>query len=164
MSKPLNFTTDQALKEIVRRWWDSLLFARKDRRNLWDCLKIDDVYRTRAFYELKAELAEEGYETFDPALARMVGVVSLIRKDRDGERLGILLSERVRFEDVVSIEKINDQNRLFRAFREWIERLKGEAPVVGTADVVYWWDKRKPNRKFFYHFFSRPKNTGTDGN
>lgn len=154
MSKDPNFARDPVVMDIIRRWWDGLKNDLGNRQRLWHAITIDKVFECRLFYELEKKLEEAGYEIFDQSLARVAGVVSLIRKDRDGESLGILLrAKRLNFEDALAADRINDPDRLFKKLRRWIKILKGEAPVARTAEVVYWWADRKPNREFFYDFF-----------
>jgi len=147
-----NFVMDQELKDRVRRWWGSLERNRGDRAALAHATKIDRVYECDAFYRLKRSL-DGDYKLYDPALARTAGVLARIRRDRDGERFGILLSQKVDFDRVKLLERVNDSDRLYLDFCHLIGMLKGEAPVTGVADTVYWWEVRKPNREFFYDFF-----------
>lgn len=149
----LNWKADTELKAIVRRWHAALQVHRGDRSELSHATQIPDVYRSVAFYRLKRMLEAEGYKIFDPALARTAAVLSRIRRDREGESFGILLSQKVDFDQVKRLERIQDGDRLLRAFAHLVTHLKGEAPLLDTADVVYWWEVRKPNREFFYQFF-----------
>lgn len=148
----LDFRQDADLKEKMLRWWESLAARRGDRAELARATSIDDVFRTATFYRLKRMLSD--YQVFDPALARTAGVLARIRRDRDGESLGILLySAGCRFERLKRLEKVSSPDRLLQEWRHLVMYLKGEAPIVGTADIVYWWEIRKPNREFFYDFF-----------
>jgi len=148
----LNFMTDAELKDRVRRWWGSLERNRGDRAELAHATLVSKVYECPAFYRLKRML-DLDYKVFDPALARTAGVLSRIRRDRDGERFGILLSQKVDFDRVKLLERMSHPDRLYREFCHLTQMLKGEAPVMGVADTVYWWEVRKPNREFFYDFF-----------
>jgi CRISPR system Cascade subunit CasB len=155
MSENMDFKRNQDLKARIRRWHDSLERQRGDRAELSRATTIDRVYQCAAFYRLKRLLEDGGFVVFDPALARMAGVLARIRRDRDGESFGILLSSKVDFERVKLVDRIHHPDRLFREFCQFITRLKGEAPVLGVADVVYWWEVRRPNREFFYDFFMK---------
>lgn len=149
----LNFMRDSDLGERIHRWHASIQSNRGDRAELSQANSIDKVFECGAFYRLKKLLQDGDYKVFDPALARTAGVLAQIRRDRDGERFGILLSQKMDFEQVRMIEKINNPDRLYREFRTLILRLKAEAPILGVADTTYWWEVRKPNREFFYDFF-----------
>lgn len=145
---------DQDLKDRIRRWWDSLQAARGDRAELERATRIDSVFECASFYRLKRLLEHGDFKLFDPALARMAGVLGRIRRDRDGERFGVLLSQHIkRFEEIKRILRIHHEDRLLHEFQIWIERLKGEAPLIHVAETVYWWEKRAPNQEFFYDFF-----------
>lgn len=150
--KALDFRQDQDVKERTLAWWESLSGRRGDRAELARATTIDDVFRTATFYRLKRSFAD--YKVFDPALARVAGVLARIRRDREGEKLGILLfSAGCRFERLKRLEKVISPDRLLQEWRHLVVFLKGEAPVLGAADTIYWWDVRKPNREFFYDFF-----------
>lgn len=153
MPKTMDFKRDQDLKVRIHRWHDSLQRQRGDRAELARATSIDKVFQCAAFYRLKRLLEEGGFNAFDPALARTAGVLARIRRDRDGESFGILLSEKVDFERVKMVDRIQNPDRLFREFCHFIHHLKGEAPIQSAADVVYWWEVRRPNREFFYDFF-----------
>lgn len=155
MPKSLDFKTDQDLKARIRRWHDSLQRQRGDRAELSRATSIDKVYQAAAFYRLKRLLEDGGYKVFDPALARTSAVLARIRRDRDGESFGILLSGRIDFDRAKLVDRIHDPDRLLREFCRFIMHLKGEAPLIGVADVVYWWEVRRPNREFFYDFFMK---------
>lgn len=155
MPKSLNFMTDQDLKARVRRWHDSLQRNRGDRSDLAHASTIDRVYECDGFYRLKRLLEDGDFKVYDPALARTAGVLARIRRDRDGEKFGILLSQKVDFDRVKLVERISNPDRLYREFCHFVMTLKGEAPVVGVADTVYWWEVRRPNREFFYDFFMK---------
>lgn len=155
MPKSLNFMTDEDLKSRIHRWHGSLQNNRGDRAELAQARSIDEVYDCAAFYRLKKLLLDGDFKIYDQALARTAGVLAQIRRDRDGERFGILLSQKVDFDHVKMVEKINNPDRLYREFRTFISYLKAEAPVVGVADTVYWWEVRKPNREFFFDFFMK---------
>jgi hypothetical protein len=115
---------------------------------------MDKVYECAAFYRLKRLLEDGGFTPYDPALARTAAVLSRIRLDRDGARFGILLFEKgIKYEQVKRLVKTHDLDRLLLEFAHLVDRLSGEAPVVGVADVTYWWEVGKSNREFFYDFF-----------
>lgn len=153
MSKTMNFMSDQDLKALVRRWWGNLQTNRGDRAELSRATSEAKVYESAAFYRFRRLLEDAEYNPHNRSLARTAAVLSRIRSDRDGERFGILLSEKMRFENVKPVLKIRHPDRLIRTFATWVDRLSGEAPVVGTADLVYWWEVRHPNREFLYDFF-----------
>lgn len=155
MPKSMDFKTNQDLKDRIRRWHDSLQRQRGDRAELARATSVDKVYQCAAFYRLKRLLEDGGFGVFDPALARTAAVLSRIRRDRDGESFGILLSGRIDFDRAKLVDRIHHPDRLLREFCHFITHLKGEAPVLGVADVVYWWEVRRPNREFFYDFFMK---------
>lgn len=153
-TKSLNFNRDAILKDIIRRWWGSLQAHRGDRAELSRATSLEKVYECAAFYRLRKALEDVGYGVYPPALARTAAVLARIRRDRDGESFGVLLREKgVRYEDVKPAIRINDPDRLLRKLAGWVTRLKGEAPVTGTAELVYWWEVRRPNHEFLYEFF-----------
>lgn len=153
MSKSLNFMKDAQLKDIVRRWWGSLQRNRGDRAELSRATTEAKVYECASFYRLRRALEDSGYNVYPKALARMVAVLARIRRDRDGESLGVLLSRKMDYEQVKPVLRIHHPDRLIRRLATWVDRLSGEAPVIGTADVAYWWEVRHPNREFLYDFF-----------
>lgn len=149
----MNFRKDQDLKDRIRRWWSSLERSRGDRAELSRATTLEKVYECASFYRLKRLLEDGGFTPYDPALARTAAVLARIRRDRDGESFGILLSKKVQYDQVKRLIKVHHPDRLLRDFAHLVEHLKGEAPVSGVADVVYWWEVRHPNREFFYDFF-----------
>jgi hypothetical protein len=153
MSKTMNFRSDQDLKDLVRRWWGSLQTNRGDRAELSRATSEAKVYESAAFYRFRRLLEDAEYNVYGRALARTAAVLARIRRDRDGESFGILLSRKMRFEDVKPVLKIRHPDRLISRLAAWVGRLSGEAPVVGTADLAYWWEIRHPNREFLYDFF-----------
>jgi hypothetical protein len=159
-SKSLDFRRDQDLQGLIRRWWGGLVHHRGDRSDLARATSIDKVYQCDAFYRLKRALEDLGYKVYDPALARTAAVLSLIRRDRDGERFGVLLSKEMRFEDVKRVLKIQQPDRLLNEFRHFVDRVSAECPVLGVADLVYWWEVRHPNREFLYDFFLTEQKEG----
>lgn len=154
MSKTMNFRGDQDLKDIFRRWWGSLQTNRGDRAELSHTVSEEKIFEAAAFYRLKRLLQDRGYNVYDRALARTAAVIARIRRDRDGESLGILLRRRgVSYEQIKPLLRINHPDRLIRKLSALVDRVSAEAPVVGTADLVYWWEVRNPNREFLYDFF-----------
>lgn len=151
MSKAMNFRTDQDLKALIRRWWGSLQTQRGDRAELSRAVDESKIYECAAFYRLRRSL--EDYNVYARALARTAAVLARIRRDRDGESFGILLSAKMRYEQVKPVLKIHHPDRLIRKLASWVDRMGGEAPVVGTAELAYWWEVRHPNREFLYDFF-----------
>lgn len=153
MYKSMDFRRDQELKDVVRRWWGSLQTQRGDRAELSRAVDEARVYECAAFYRLRRSLEDADYNVYARALARTAAVVARIRRDRDGESFGILLSGRMRYDQVKPVLKIHHPDRLIRKLASWVDRLGGEAPVVGTAELAYWWELGHPNREFLYDFF-----------
>lgn len=153
MSKSLNFRSDQDLKAIFRKWWESLQRNRGDRAELARATTEAKIYACAAFYRLRRALDDMGYAVHVPALARAAAMLGRIRRDRDGESFGILLERKMTYEQVKPVLKVHHPDRLIRKLSAWVDRLSGEAPVVGTAELAYWWEVRYPNREFLYDFF-----------
>lgn len=150
--KSLDFRKDQDLKLKVRNWWDTLQSRRGDRAELARCTTIEQVFQVAAFYRFKNLLKD--YQVFDPALARTVAVLSVIRYDYESGNLAMMLQRAgVKFERLTLLEKYFHRDRILQDWRHLVDRLKSKAPVVQTADIIYWWEVRKPNREFFYDFF-----------
>jgi hypothetical protein len=149
----MNFIHDADLKELIERWWGNLQVNRGDRAELARATTEEKIFEVPAFYRLKSRLDSEDYSVYARALARTAAVLSNIRRDRDGESIGILLSKKIDYSEVKPVLRITHPDRLIRRFTSWIHRLGGEAPVAGTADLVYWWEVRRPNREFLYDFF-----------
>jgi CRISPR system Cascade subunit CasB len=150
--KPCNFTKDEDLKKNVLHWWERLQEERGVRAELSRSTSEEDVFLSMGFYHLKYALRD--YKIFDPALARVAAVLSRIRRDRDGESFGMLLSEHTDERRVKRLLRMKG-DRLIREFCTLVKIMKAEAPVVGTADLVYWWELRHPNRDFLYDFYSK---------
>lgn len=155
----MNFRQDENLKDIVRRWWGSLQRNRGDRVELARATSEAMILECPSYYRLRMRLDENGYNVFGRALARTAAVLARIRRDRDGESLGILLSQRMKFDEIKPVLRMNNPDRLIRKLSGWIDRVSGEAPVVGTADLVYWWELRRLNREFLYDFFLKEAST-----
>lgn len=150
--KRMDFRHDQDLRKKTLAWWGSLESRRGDRSELSRCTSIDMVFRVAAFYRFKNLLQD--YKIFDPALARTVAVLSMIRLDHENDNLAMMLQRAgLKFERLKGLEKNSMQDRVLQEFRRLVKFLKSKAPVLQTADVVYWWEVRKPNREFFSDFF-----------
>ncbi len=149
--KSLNFR-DQEVKKIVLSWWSKLQVMRGWRAELSRRSREDEIYQTPAYNVLRHALRD--YQVFDPALARTAAVLSRIRRDRDGESFGILLGGCCHESRVKRLLKKRG-DRLTRELSTLIKLLRGEAPVCSTADLVYWWEVRHPNRDFLYDFYSQ---------
>lgn len=148
--KPCNFMKDEDLKKKLLAWWEGLETDRGMRAELSRKVREEDIFQCRGFYALKIRL--QGYNVYDPALARTAAVLSRIRRDRDGENFGMLVGQCTHESRVKRLLK-KAGDRLTREFCVLIKMLKAEAPVVQTADVVYWWVTRHPNRDFLYDFY-----------
>jgi hypothetical protein len=149
--KPCNFLKDEDLRKKVLVWWEHLESDRGMRAELSRKVREDDIYQCSGFHALKRALME--YKTYDPALARAASVLSRIRRDRDGENLGMLVG-RCTHENRVKRMLRKKGDRLTQDFCTLIKLLKAEAPVVVTADIAYWWEVRYPNRDFLYDFYA----------
>ena len=150
--KSLDFRKDQDLKKKTLAWWGSLESRRGDRSELSRCTSQDMVFRVAAFYRFKNLLQD--YKVFDPALARTVAVLSMIRLDYENDNLAMMLQRSgLKFERLKGLEKNSSPDRVLQDWRHLVKFLKCRAPVLHTADVVYWWEVRKPNREFFSDFF-----------
>lgn len=149
--KPCNFLKDEDLRKKVISWWEHLETDRGVRAALSRKTLNEDIYQCSGFHALKRALKE--YDTYDPALARIASVLSRIRRDRDGENLGMLVG-RCTHEKRVTRMLRKKGDRLTREFCILVKLLKSEAPVVVTADIAYWWEVRYPNRDFLYDFYS----------
>lgn len=149
--KPCNFK-DEELRKKILAWWGRLQFDRGVRAELSRATKEEDLFQCEGFYALKYALRD--YNVFDPALARVAGVLSRIRRDRDGESFGMILSQHT---DEGRLKRLLKKkgDRLTREFCTLVKLMKAEAPVVLTAELVYWWEVRHPNRDFLYDFYSK---------
>lgn len=154
--KPCNFMKDEDLKRKILSWWEHLEVNRGMRAELSRKSREEDIYQCRGFYALKIKLKD--YNVFDPALARVASVLSRIRRDRDGESFGMLVGQYVHESRVKRLLK-KTGDRLTQEFCTLIKLVKAEAPVLQTADVVYWWVTRHPNRDFLYDFYSKKEMT-----
>lgn len=150
--KACNFKTDEDLRKKVRSWWSHLQVDRGSRAELSRATSEDDVFQCAGYYMLRRSMKD--YNVFDPALARTVSVLSRIRRDRDGESFGMLVGQCTHESRVKRMLK-KTGDRLTRELCTLIKLMKGEAPVVGTADLIYWWEVRHPNRDFLYDFYSK---------
>lgn len=150
--KPCNWKTDEELRKKTLLWWEHLQIDRGSRAKLSRATREEDIFQCSGFYRLKYSFRD--YNIYDPALARVASVLSRIRRDRDGENFGILLSE---YTDESRIKRLlkKSGDRLTREFCTLIKLMKAEAPVVATAELVYWWEVRHPNRDFLYDFYSK---------
>ena len=143
---------DEELRKKIISWWEHLQINRGSRAELSRATCQDDIFQCAGFYILKHALKE--YNVFDPALARVASVLSRIRRDRDGESFGMLLSCHT---DESRLKRLLKKkgDRLTREFCALVKLMKAEAPVVATAELVYWWEIRHPNRDFLYDFYSK---------
>lgn len=149
--KPLNFK-DPEVKKKVLSWWGRLQVDRGSRAELSRRVREEDIFQCAGYYLLRRALKD--YQVFDPALARTASVLSRIRRDRDGESFGMLVGMHVHESRVKRMLK-KSGDRLTREFVTLVKLLKGEAPVSGVAELVYWWEVRHPNRDFLYDFYSK---------
>ena len=146
---------DSDLRSLFLGWWDSLEGRRGDRHELERARRLDDVFRSAGFYRLKAILEKGGpWAVYDRPLAMVAGVASVIRADLDHGTFGALLSSLgVGFNEVRRLDRLQDDDRLYRTFRGLVVRAGRRAPITQVADTLYWWRPRSPNREFFYDFF-----------
>lgn len=149
--KQMNFK-DSDLRKKVLGWWAGLALDRGSRAELSRKTREDDIFQCAGYYMLRRALKD--YNVYEPALARTACVLSRIRRDRDGESFGLMLSGHVNESRVKRLLK-KKGDRLTREFNTLVKLLKCEAPVASTADLVYWWEVRHPNRDFLYDFYSK---------
>lgn len=150
--KPCSWKSDKDLQKKLFGWWNAIQVNRKFRAELSRAVREDDIFQCGGYYLLRRMLKD--YAVFDPALARTASVLSRIRRDRDGESFGMLLGQATNESRIKRLSK-KSGDRLTREFCGLVKLLRGEAPLVDTADVVYWWEVRHPNRDFLYDFYSK---------
>lgn len=143
---------DEELRKKILSWWEHLQVDRGARAEISRATCEDDIFQCAAFYTLKHSLKD--YNVYDPALARVASVLSRIRRDRDGESFGMILSQHTDESRVKRLLK-KKGDRLMREFCTLVKLMKAEAPVAATAELVYWWEIRHPNRDFLYDFYSK---------
>lgn len=149
--KPFSFSAEEVRTKVLG-WWGGLSHDRGMRAELSRATREEDIFQCAGYYTLRHSLRE--YQIFDPALARTAAVLSRIRRDRDGESFGALLSSVAHESRVKRLMK-KKSDRLTRELSAMVKHLKGEAPVINTADLAYWWEVRHPNRDFLYDFYSK---------
>lgn len=149
--KPCNFKDPDVKKKVIS-WWEHLQVDRGSRAELSRSTREEDIFQCAGYYLLRRALKD--YQVFEPALARTAAVLSRIRRDRDGESFGMLLGYTVLESRIKRLLK-KKGDRLTREFVTLVKLLKAEAPVVGVAELVYWWEVRHPNRDFLYDFYSK---------